>query len=141
MMPRKVIDFSTPKASPLKKIMKTPKRPNWDFDSPLKRVTKDLFGVRRSKLNTEKSSLSIVRTLNVNNYKLMGCKKRLKTSDVVVCNTDRLYTKRQQEKGSKKPAAYTEVSASQMRWFKNLAKQFAIKKAANAEAISRAQKQ
>ena len=43
---------SSKHTTPAKKV---PKRPGWYFDSPLKRVTKDLFGVQRSKLNNAKS--------------------------------------------------------------------------------------
>ena len=138
MMARKDINYATPDATPVKKA---PKRPGWYFDSPLKRVTKDLFGAQRSKLNNAKSSLFFVRILNAKDYKLTGTKKRLKSSDVVVCNTDRLYTKRKQEKELKKHTGYRGLSASQkMRW-KNVANHHYRNDAANAKATYRTQKQ
>ena len=43
---------SSKHTTPAKKV---PKRPGWYFDSPLKRVTKDLFGAKSSKFNSAKS--------------------------------------------------------------------------------------
>ena len=87
-MPCKNIDFQTPEKKP-------PKRPwHWYSDSPLKRVTKDLFGVgnqdlygiRRSTLNKEKSNLFCKRTLKAD-YSMMGRKKMLETPKMIRCNT------------------------------------------------------
>ena len=44
MMAQKNNNFETP-------VKKPPKWCYWYLDSPLKRVTKDLFGVRKSRLN------------------------------------------------------------------------------------------
>ena len=106
MMDGKNNNFETPNKKP-------PKWSYWYSDSPLKRVTKDLFGatkelfgVRKSRLNNAKSPLIFIRTLNAKKYSLMGSKKRLKTPDMVQCGKKRLYTKRMQDRELKKPNAY-----------------------------------
>ena len=50
MMDGKNNNFETPTKKP-------PKRSYWYLDSPLKRVTRDLFGVRESRLNNEGQEL------------------------------------------------------------------------------------
>ena len=87
-MARKNINFESPakKATPPKK---PPKRKF--LDSPLKRVKKDLFGVKRSRLNNQKSSLFFTKTLNTKNYKLTGSKKWLQELDPEIYVTKGLY--------------------------------------------------
>lgn len=77
-----------------------PKRSYWYSDSPLKRVTRDLFGVRESELKTQ----------NTKDYSQMGLEKMLETPDLLLCNTDHLYTKRKQDKDMKELAAYKATS-------------------------------
>ena len=111
MMARKDIDYTSPDVTPVKKIRKKvpkPKRPEWYFDSPLKKVTRDLFGTpKKEKPNTVKGSLFYVRTLNTNIYKLTGTKKRMKSPKVEVCNANYLYTKRLQDKETHSSALHT----------------------------------
>ena len=137
-MARKNINYETPakKATPAKK---PPKRSYWDSDSPLKRVTKDLFGgVQRSRLNNGKSSLIFARTLNTKNYSLTGSKKRLETPSMVQYVKRGLYTKSMQYKELKKPTAYEGISASDMALWKKLGTDYYRDDAAKAKAKHKA---
>ena len=49
--------------------------------STIDRVTKDLFGAKKSKLNNAQTGIFLGRTRNVKNYSLMGTKKKLKTPE------------------------------------------------------------
>ena len=71
--------------------------------STIDTVTKDLFGAKKSKLNNAKTGIFLGRTMNAKNYSLMGTKKKLKTPETIVCNTDRLYTKGMQSKELPRP--------------------------------------
>ena len=133
-MARKNINYETPakKATPAKK---PPKRSYWDSDSPLKRVTKDLFGgVQRSRLNNQKSSLIFARTLNTKNYSLTGSKKRLEIPNIVQYVKGGLYTKSMQVKELKKPTANEGISASEMALWKKLGNDYYRDAAAKAKA-------
>ena len=136
-MARKNINYETPakKATPAKK---PPKRFYWYSDSPLKRVTKDLFGVKRSRLNNQKSSLFFARTLNTKNYSLTGSKKRLQIPDTVQYVKGGLYSKRMQDKELKKPIVNKGISPSQMALWEKLAKHYYIDAAAKAKAKHKA---
>ena len=132
-MARKNINYETPakKATPAKK---PPKRWYWYSDSPLKRVTKDLFGVKRSRLNNQKSSLFFARTLNTKNYSLTGSKKRLQIPNTVQYVKGDLYTKSMQVKELKKPTANKGISASEMALWKKLGNDYYRDAAAKAKA-------
>ena len=136
-MARKNINYETPakKATPAKK---PPKRWYWYSDSPLKRVTKDLFGVKRSRLNNQKSSLFVSRTLNTKNYSLTGSKKRLQIPNTVQYVKGGLYTKSMQDKELKKPTANKGISASEMAFWEKLANDYYIDAAAKAKAKHKA---
>ena len=136
-MARKNINYETPakKATPAKK---PPKRFYWYSDSPLKRVTKDLFGVKRSRLNNQKSSLFFARTLNTKNYSLTGSKKRLQIPNTVQYVKGDLYTKSMQVKELKKPTANKGISASEMAFWEKLANDYYIDAAAKAKAKHKA---
>lgn len=132
MMAPKKIDFTTPKSS--RKKVPIPKWWEKSFYSKVKSVTKDLFGTPK-----KKEPLFITRTLNTNVYKLTG--KRLQGPNVVEWKTERLYTKRKQEKEARKPIPYTGPSVSHVRWFKDGGNHYYRAAAAKAEATYRAQKQ
>ena len=136
-MARKNINFESPakKATPPKK---PPKRKFLDSDSSLKRVRKDLFGVKRSRLNNQKSSLFITKTLNTKNYSLTGSKKRLQITDPVIYVKKGLYSKRMQDREMKKPIVNQGISPSQMALWGSLAKHYYIDAAAKAEAKHKA---
>ena len=138
MMARKNINFETP-------AKKLPKQCYWYSDSPLKRVTKDLFGVtkelcgvRKSRLKNAKSPLIFVKTLNTNKYLLMGSKKRLKTPDMVQCGNKRLYIKCMQDRELKKPTAYEGMLVFDMALWKKLATHYYRDDAAKAKANHKA---
>ena len=110
--------------------------------STIDRVTKDLFGAKKSKLNNAKTGIFLGRTRNVNNYSLMGTKKKLKTPETIVCNTDLLYTKAMQSKELKQPTAYEGLSVQEVVYWGKLRnfqyREEAAKAKANAKANAKA---
>ena len=136
-MARKNINYETPakKATPAKK---PPKRSYWYSDSPLKRVTKDLFGVWKSRLNNAKSPLIFVRTLDPKKYSLMGSKKMVKTPNMVQYVKEGVYTKSMQDKERKKPTGYRGMSAFDRIYWKKLDTDYYRAGAAKAKAEHKA---
>ena len=133
-MARKNIDFE----SPAKKT--SPKKPakRKFLDSPLKRVKKDLFGAKRSRLNNMKSPLFYSKTLNTKNYKLTGSKKWLQELDPEIYVSKGLYSKKMQDREMKKPIVNQGISPSEMAMWGSLAKHYYIDAAAKAEATHKA---
>ena len=137
MMVRKEIDYASPEPTPVKKV---PNRPWWWSKSPLKRVTKDLFGAKKSKLNNLKSSLFFAKTLNSKVYKVNGNSKNLKSSDAMLYNADCQYSKRMQEKDFKKPFAYKGLSVSEIVRWKYLETVYKRRAGARVDAKHRAER-
>ena len=110
--------------------------------STINRVTKDLFGAKKSKLNNAKTGIFLGRTRNVKNYSLMGTKKKLKTPETIFCNTDLLYTKAMQSRELKQPTAYEGLSVHEVVYWGKLSKfqyrEEAAKAKANAKANAKA---
>ena len=140
-----IINFesSAKKETPAKKetAAKKPPKLSWLMllcKSSINRVTKDLFRVKKSKLNNAKSGMFLGRTVNAKNYSLMGSKKRLKTPDTIVCNTDRLYTKAKQYKELKQPIAYEGLSLHEILYWEKLESLQYREEAAKAKAEAKA---
>ena len=110
--------------------------------STIDRVTKDLFGAKKSKLNNAQTGIFLGRTRNVKNYSLMGTKKKLKTPETIFCNTDLLYTKTMQSRELKQPTAYEGLSVHEVVYWGELSKfqyrEEAAKAKANAKANAKA---
>ena len=118
-----------------------------NFESPAKKETptkketpakKDLFRVQKSKLNNAKTGIFLGRSVKAKNYLLTGSKKKLKTPDIIVCNTDRLYSKAMQYKELKEPATCEGLSLHEILYWEMLGRLQYREKATKAKAEAKA---
>ena len=120
-------------------VKKRPKLSGMYLQSSINRVTKDLFGVKKSKLNNAKTGIFLGRSVKAKNYLLMGSKKKLKTPDIIVCNTDCLYSKAMQYKELKEPANYEGLSLHEILYWEMLGRFQYREEAAKAKAKAKAE--